>query len=186
MKVLENIALTIFSVVILIFSLLFCLILFNWIEESYVYLVLQYIKAEPIATNIALGTSVVLMLLAVKCIFFPAYTKEKEEKLEGGGILLENESGKLMISIETIENIVKSVINEFSNVRSVNCKVKLDRQINNVIIDINLVVAPETIIKDLSANLQNKIKEVIKTTTEIEVKQVNVKIKNIETQKNNA
>ena len=177
MKVLENIALTIFSVVILIFSLLFCLILFNWIEESYVYLVLQYIKAEPIATNIALGTSVVLMLLAVKCIFFPAYTKEKEEKLEGGGILLENESGKLMISIETIENIVKSVINEFSNVRSVNCK---------VIIDINLVVAPETIIKDLSANLQNKIKEVIKTTTEIEVKQVNVKIKNIETQKNNA
>ena len=183
MKVLENIALTIFSVVILIFSLLFCLILFNWIEESYVYLVLQYIKSDPLATNISLGISVVLILLAVKCIFFPAYTKEKEEKLDG--ILLENESGKLMISIETIENLVKSVINEFSNVRSVNCKVKLDRQINNVMIDLNLIVAPETIIKDLSANIQNKIKEVIKTTTEIEVKQVNVKIKNIEAQKNN-
>ena len=50
----------------------------------------------------------------------------------------------------------------------------------------NLTVAPETIIKDLSANLQNRIKEVIKTTTEVEVKQVNVKIKNIEAQKNNA
>ena len=106
MKLLENIALTIFSVVILIFGLVFCLILFNWIEESYVYLVLQYIKAEPVATNIALGTSVVLMLLAVKCIFFPTFAKEKEEKSDVGGILLENESGKLMISIETIENLV--------------------------------------------------------------------------------
>ena len=47
----------------------------------------------------------------------------------------------------------------------------------------NLVVAPETVIKELSANLQNKIKEVIKTTTEIEVKAINIKIKNIEAQK---
>ena len=67
--------------------------------------------------------------------------------------------------------------------KSVNCKVKLDKQINNVVIDMNLVVATETIIKDLSANLQNKIKEVIKTTTEIEVKEINIKIKDIEPQK---
>ena len=106
-------------------------------------------------------------------------------KNESEGILLENESGKLLISIDTIENLVNSVVNEFSNVKTVNCKVKLDKQINNVIIDMNLIVANETIIKDLSLNLQNKIKDVIKRTTEIEVKEINIKIKNIENQKNN-
>ncbi len=181
MKVIENVALTIFSVVILIFCLIFCLILFNWIEVSYVYLVLQYLKSTPTITNISLVVAIVLMLLAAKCIFFPANTKEKKEKIEG--ILLENESGKLMISIETIENLVKGVINQFPNVKSINCKVKLDKQVNNVIIDLNLIVASETVIKELSSNLQNKIKEVIKTTTEVDVKEVNIKIKNIEAQK---
>ena len=181
MKIIEKMSLTIFSVIVLILSLLLSLILFNWIETENVYFVLQYLKSLPLATNIALGVSVVLMLLAIKCIFFPSYSKEKEEKAEG--ILLENEAGKLLLSIETIESLVKGVIAGFPSVKSVNCKVKLDKQINNVIIDMNLVVASETIIKDLAVNLQNKIKEVIKTTTEIDVKEINVKIKNIEAQK---
>lgn len=181
MKVLEQITLTVFSVIILILCLALCLILFNWIEVSNIYVVIQYLKSTQTLTNISLGVSIVLMLLAVKAIFFPSYAKEKEQKSEG--ILLENETGKLLISIETIENLVKGVVGGFPNVKNVNCKVKLDKSVNNVVIDLNLVVASETVIKELSANLQNKIKEVIKTTTEIEVKSIDIKIKNIEAQK---
>jgi len=181
MKVIEKISLTIFSIVILILSLILSLILFNWLDTSNIYYIIQYLKSTPTATNVSLVVSVILMLLAVKCIFFPSYSKGKEEKSEG--ILLENESGKLLISIETIENLVKGVVAGFPNVKSTNCKVKLDKSVNNVVIDMNLVVTSETIIKELSVNLQNKIKEVIKTTTEIEVKEINIKIKNIETQK---
>ena len=61
----------------------------------------------------------------------------------------------------------------------------MDKQVNNVIIDLNLVVSSDTIIKDLSTNIQTRVKEIIKTTTEIEVKQINIKIKNIETAKGN-
>ena len=71
----------------------------------------------------------------------------------------------------------------FPNVKTATTKVKLDKQVNNVVIDMNLVVLPDTIIKELSANLQDKVKEVIKTTTEIEVKQINIKVKNIEVPK---
>lgn len=181
MKIIERMSLTIFSTIVLILSLLFCLILFNWLDVNDVYWVLQYVKSIPTATNVGLGVSVVLILLAVKCIFFPANYKQKQDKTEG--ILLENETGTLMISVETVENLVKSVVSEFSNIKSANCKVKLDKQVNNIIIDLNLVVASETIIKELSANLQKRIKEIIKTTTEIEVKEVNIKIKNIEAQK---
>lgn len=181
MKVIEKISLTIFSMVILILSLVLSLILFNWLEINDIYFVLQFIKSTQTATNISLVVLVVLMLLSVKCIFFPSFNKGKEEKSEG--ILLENESGKLLISIETIENLVKGVVAGFPNVKSTNCKVKLDKSINNVVIDMNLVVTSETIIKELSANLQSKIKEVIKTTTDIEIKAINIKIKNIEAQK---
>ena len=181
MKVLEQITLTVFSIIILILCLALCLILFNWIDVSNIYAVIQYLKSTQTLTNISLGVSIVLMLLAVKAIFFPSYAKEKEQKSEG--ILLENETGKLLISIETIEYLVKGVVGGFPNVKNVNCKVKLDKSVNNVVIDLNLVVASETVIKELSANLQNKIKEVIKTTTEIEVKSIDIKIKNIEAQK---
>lgn len=181
MKILEQIALTIFSVIILILCLALCLVLFNWIEIADIYMIIKYLKSTQTLTNISLVVSIVLMLLAVKSIFFPSYAKEKEQKSEG--ILLENETGKLLISIETIENLVKGVVAGFPSVKSVNCKVKLDKAVNNVIIDLNLIVASETVIKELSVNLQDKIKEVIKTTTEIEVKAINVKIKNIEAQK---
>lgn len=181
MKIIEQIALTIFSVIILALSLTLCLILFNWIDVSNLYLIVQYLKSTQALTNTTLIVSIVLMLLAVKSIFFPSYAKEKETKVEG--ILLENESGKLLISIETLENLVKGVVVAFPNVKATNCKVKLDKSVNNVVIDMNLVVGSDVVIKEISADLQNKIKEIIKKTTEIEVKAVNIRIKNIEAQK---
>ncbi len=181
MKFIEKTSLTLFSIIILTLSLVLSLMLFNWLDISNAYYLLKYLTTTPAATNISLVVVIVLMLLSLKCIFFASYNKEKNEKAEG--ILLENESGKLLISIETIENLVKGVISGFENVKSTNCRVKLDKQINNVTIDLNLVVRENTIIKDLSTNLQTRVKEVIKTTTEIEVKQINIKIKNIETQK---
>ena len=181
MKFLEKLSLTIFSTIILILSLILCLILFGWIESSNIHYFISYIASIPIATNLTLVALVIFMLLAIKCIFFSSYSKEKEVKTEG--ILLENEAGKLLISIDTIENLVKAVVSGFSNVKSANCKVRLDKSVNNVVIDMNLVVTAETVFKELSANFQNKIKEVIKTTTEIDVKAINIKIKNIEANK---
>lgn len=183
MKFIEKMSLTLFSIIILTLSLVLSLMLFGWLDISNAYYLLKFIISTPVATNISLVVAIVLMLLALKCIFFASYNKEKTEKTEG--ILLENESGKLLISIETIENLVKGVIAGFENVKSANCKVKLDKQVNNVSIDVNLVVSSDTIIKDLSTNLQTRVKEVIKTTTEIDVKQINIKIKNIEAVKGN-
>ena len=177
MKFLEKLSLTIFSTIILILSLILCLILFGWLEATNIHYFINYIASIPTATNITLVTLVIFMLLAIKCIFFPSYSKDKELKTEG--ILLQNESGKLLISIETIENLVKGVVAGFPNAKSVNCKVKLDKTVNNVIIDMNLVVTSETIIKELSANLQNKVKNSIENMTGIKVEEVNVHIQGV-------
>lgn len=176
MKFLERISLTIFSVIILAISLIMSLLVFGWIKIGTIVYVLQLALSTPVTINTILVVAVILMLLAIKCIFFSS--KQKEDKTEG--ILLENENGKLLISINTIENLVKGVVLGFTNVKSSVCKVNLDRQVNNVKVELNLVVDANTIIKELSVNLQDRIKEVVKATTELEIKEINIKIKDIE------
>ncbi len=182
MKFLDRLSLTIFSIIILILSLIVSLLIFGWINITTVTYILRIALSNTIAVNSILISSIVLILLAMKCIFFSS--KEEEEKTDG--VLLTNENGKLLISINTIENLVKGVVEGFPNVISSNCKVSLDKQVNNVKVELNLTVATDTVIKELSLNIQDRIKEVVKKTTELEIKEINIKIKDIvENSKNN-
>ena len=95
---------------------------------------------------------------------------------------MQNDNGKLLISKSTIENIVTSVVKDFESVDDVSVDIELD-QINNLIVNVNLVVSKEVIIKEITLNMQNKIKEAIKKTSDLEVKEVNVRIKNISNEK---
>ena len=92
--------------------------------------------------------------------------------------LLENENGKLMISKETIENLVASVASGFESAEEISTRVELDRE-NNVKIFVNLTVSSNAVIKDLSANLQNKIKQKVKQSTDLDVKEVNISVKKV-------
>ena len=177
MKILEKISLALFSIIVLILSLITDLLIFGWIKVSTLTIAITTALSTPIIINISLILSIVLILLSIKCIFFT--TKEKKDpKTEG--ILLENESGKLLISINTLENLVKGVLKDFSNIKSSTCKVILDKQINNVNVDLSLVVEANTVLKDLSAKVQDRIKEVVKQAAELEIKEVNIRIKDIQ------
>ena len=181
MKFLEKLSLAIFSIIVLIISLVMCLLVFGWIKSSTILYLLQTALANPTAVNIILVISVILMLLAIKCIFFSSTAKESKEKSEG--ILMENENGKLLISINTIENLVKGVLSTFYSIKDSKCRVELDKQSNNVKVDLNLKVGADTVIKELSVNVQDKIKETVKQATELEIKEINIDIEDIEIEK---
>ena len=83
-----------------------------------------------------------------------------------------------MISKETIENLVDSVARGFENAEEISTRVELDKE-NNVKIYVNLTISSNAVIKDLSANLQNRIKEKVKKATDLEVKEVNISIKKV-------
>lgn len=176
MKTLEKITLIIYSNLILILSIIICLLVFGWLDIKLVGNIITKIIVGEISSQILLGVSVVFILLSIKCIFFDSSTKNQTSEKEG--VLLENESGKLMISKETIQNLVNSVAINFQSAEDVTTRVELDKD-NNVIVFINLIVSEEAIIKDLSANLQAKIKEKIKSATDLEVKEVNITVKRV-------
>ena len=174
MKIIEKITLIIYSNIILIMAVITCLLVFGWLDIDIVQSLTKTLVISGTSSKIILGVSIVFILLSIRCIFFdPTSKKEIKDKQ---GILLANENGKLMISKETIENLVEAVTKEYKMAREVTSRVELNKD-NNVNIFVNLVINSDTVIKDLSVDLQNKIKNKVKETTDLDVKEVNITIK---------
>lgn len=176
MKVIEKIALVVYSYIIILLALIFFLLVLGWTNTDIIVMMIEKTLNNTTYTNIMIVISSVFILLSIKCIFFGANSNKEKENSEG--ILLENESGKLLISKDTIENLVNSVATGFESAENVVTKVIFDDE-NNVKINLTLLVAPNTIIKELSSNLQIRIKEVIKKATDLDIKEINIQIKNI-------
>ena len=160
----------------LVISVINCLLIFGWLKIGTVNTFIVDILNNSTYSNIVLAVSVVIILLAIKCIFFS--TGDKEGVKSGNGILLENDNGKLVVSRDTLVNIVNSVAKGFESTENVITRVTLDKE-SNLRVFVELYVSPNAVIKDLSANLQTRIKEAIKKTADLEVKEVNIKIRNI-------
>ncbi len=176
MKVLDRIALVLFSSIILIVSSLLCMVIFGWIKLDGIVLYINEAINSVASANITLGVLTVLILLAIKGIFFTTDANSKKEPEKG--ILIQNENGKLFISKDTIQNLVSGVVKETNGAKDVSSKVTLskDKLIN---IDVILFVEQDIVIKDLSSNLQSNIKEIVKKSIDVDIKEVNVTIKNI-------
>ena len=176
MKFLEKVTLIIYSNIMLILSIILCLLVFGWLDMEFMGNIIKGFIVGDLSGKIILGVSVVFILLSIKCIFFDSSSKEKIKEKQG--VLLENEAGKLMISKETIENLVNSVALNFQSAEDVTTRVELDRE-NNVRVYVNLIISSNAIIKDLSSNLQAKIKEKIKRAPDLDVKEVNITVKKV-------
>lgn len=178
MKALDKIILVLFSSIILIVSALFCFMIFGWIKFDIINIYVTNLLNNQTATNITLGVLAVFIILSIKGIFFSTEFKKDKDKSIDNGILIENDNGKLLISRDTIQNLVSGVVKEFKDTQNVTSKVVLSKD-NNISIEVTLFVEEEAIIKDLSSKLQLKIKEVIKQSIDIDIKEVNIKVKNI-------
>lgn len=176
MRILEKITLIIYSYIMLIISIILSLLIFGWLDFNTCTEIIHKFIVGGTSSNVILAVCVAFILLSIKCIFFD--TTSKQDIRERQGVLLENDNGRLMISQDTIENLVNSVVKNFGNVEKFTTDVILDKE-KNVDVSINLEVKPGVIIKELSSNLQEKIKDTIKSTTDLDVKAVNIKIRNI-------
>ena len=155
MKFIEKVTLIIYSNIILILSVIACLLVFGWIDIDVVQNLVKDLILYGTSSKIILGISIVFILLSLRCIFFDPTSKQDLKDKQG--ILLANDNGKLMISKETIEDLVQAVTKQYKMAKEVTSRVELDKE-NNVNIFVNLVVGSDTVIKDLSADLQDKIK----------------------------
>lgn len=115
---------------------------------------------------------ILLFIMAIKGILFQSKLEENKD-----AIILENNSGKLIISRKTLENLVKDISNGVQGVENSFARVNVSKD-TELIISIDIVVK-EGSIKDITKKLQEDVKISIKKASDLNVAEVNVNIKNI-------
>ena len=115
---------------------------------------------------------ILLIIIAIKGILFQTKLEENKD-----AIILENSSGKLIISRRTLENLVKDISNSVKGVENSSVRVNVEKD-TDLIISIDIVVK-EGSIKDITKKLQEDVKIAIKKASDLNVSEVNVNIKNI-------
>ena len=180
MKFLERFTLITYSLIILILSVIVSLLIFNWMDFVTVTEMVNALITGSVSSKITLGFCVVFILLSIKCMFFDE--RSKEVIREAQGILLKNENGQLMISRETIDNIVKNTVSGFENVKQCNTKIEVNEE-NQLNVTLFLTINENVVIKELANNLQTKIKTEVKKISDLDVQEVNVKIDNLQENK---
>lgn len=178
MKFLDKLSLKLFSLIIIIISIVLILVVTEVISVQYIVENISLLAKTSKSMKITIIILAVLILLALKGIFFAS----KKEDTGKDGIILENSSGKLVISKESLENMIAAVAKDIPGAESISSKTILDKN-KNLIVYVTTVVSKDVILKDISAELQTKIKEAMKRTADLEVKEVNIRIKNITSKK---
>lgn len=178
MKLIEKIILVIYSIIILILSCVMCLLIFRWINPETVNSFIFQLINSAFFSIVTLIFSIIFVLMSIKCIFF--LSKKSDHYKDN--ILLKNDDGKLVITKQTIENIVGNIINGFPGLNEPNIKAMFDKE-NNIIINITILVRENVEIQELSSNIREKVKAIIKKSSGLNVKEVNIKVKNMENKK---
>lgn len=179
MKILDKIGLIIFSNLILIISIILCLLIFGWVSVDTIYDITKLALNDQVTTNVLLAIAIICIVLAIKCIFFS--TDKNEINGIKDGILLQNSDGQLVISKSTLEELVNNVVKGFDSAQNVTSKIILDEE-KNLKVYVTLDVKENAVIKELSNNLQTRIKSAIKKTSDLEVKEVNISVKELNAQ----
>lgn len=178
MKILEKFVLILYSFLVLVISVVLCLVIFKIIDIETINNCIKYMLEDSTILITVLASSIVCILLSIRCLFF---RKRKEiKKSDATDILLENESGRLLISKRAIENAVKNVVNNAVK-DTKDCKVIVDIDPANYLsVYVSILLNNNLKIRDMTLDLQLKIKSQIKDDFDLDVKQVNIKIDSVE------
>ena len=178
MTTFEKVISVTFSVIVLILSVILMLTVGGVIPPDFGANTMEAIVEGNFFSKILFVVALVFMLLASREIIFG----EKISSEGKEGLILENESGKLIISKESLENLVAGVGREIPGAESISSRTYIDSE-KNVTVDVNIVVSRDIVIKEISTELQKKVKAALKQTADLDVKYVNIKIKNISNKK---
>ena len=94
-----------------------------------------------------------------------------------GGLAIKSDTGTVYINRDTFENIILGVARNFPELKNVKADIQITEQ--GVIVNVNTMISPDTIVPELTEKLQESIKSSILKQTTVEIKEANIKIKGV-------
>lgn len=92
-------------------------------------------------------------------------------------VISNGEMGSVSISFNAVENLILKAANNIERLKDV--KVKLKPQEDSLSIILNVTVAPDTNIPELTSELQRVVKDYVESMAGISVRGITVKVENI-------
>lgn len=173
MRYLDRLINFIFSLVILVLAIVIIMVsagfvgyenVDNWIKLN------MFSAANNTTTCIV---AIITLIAALKTTVFLSRMNPKKKNT----ILVDTNHGKIQIAAETIENTAKTVVKDYEEIKD--AQVKMVKEKRGIKVYMALLVLPNTNIIELSAKVQDEVKEAIEDTTGVKVNNVDIKIKNI-------
>ncbi|MBO5143321.1 MAG: alkaline shock response membrane anchor protein AmaP [Clostridia bacterium] len=178
MRALDRLISFIFSVIMLILSIILILVGIGVVEpQMLIDMLNNHVFTDNVINsntfNAITITGIVLLLASLKTTIFLSLFKSNDKS----PILVKTQNGEVEIAQETITNIVKSVGLSFDNIKEV--QAKMIKKKKGVVIYSMLLVYVNSNIREITEEMQKQVKEVVKATTGVNVLEVNIKVKNI-------
>jgi len=178
MGFLERCIMRLFSLIVLILSFFTILIVLNVINFDWLGNGFTLLRSDLPLKKISVLVSGLLFLMALRGLT----ARLKPVDLAKNGIILENGNGKLVISKESLENLISSVSKDIPGTESISSRTILDKN-RNLKVQVNIVASQDVYLKDLSLEVQKRVKDALLRTADLEAREVDVRIKNISNKK---
>lgn len=173
MKYLDRLINFIFSLAILLVSIVVIMISAGFIGYESVDVWIKTTLFSTANNTVTCIVSIVVFLAALKTTIFLSRTNGKKKS----AILVDTNHGKVQIAQETIENTAKGATKKYEEIKDV--QVRMLKEKRGINVYMALMVMPNTNVIELSASVQDAVKEAIEDTTGVKVNNVDIKIKNI-------
>lgn len=173
MKLLDRLINFIFSLVMLVFSTVVLLVVFNFIDGNYINsLISDYVWSNDYSAIVIIVSCIVFLAGLKTTIFLSDFKKRKKIP-----IMVNSANGSVQIAQETIESTAKAVALAHEEVRDVN--VKMVNKNKGVDIYMSILVIQDTNIRNITTEIQEEVKNKIDETTGVVVLNTDIKVKNI-------
>ena len=171
MKGFEKFLLILFSIIVIIVSVSLVLIATEMMDGSFVTTkILEFAKQYKTYTLIIGSIFALLGLIGL-------FSSSDSSDSISGGLAIKSDTGTVYINRDTFENIILGVARNFPELKNVKADIQITEQ--GVIVNVNTMISPDTIVPELTEKLQESIKSSILKQTTVEIKEANIKIKGV-------
>ena len=171
MKGFEKFLLILFSIIVIIVSVSLVLIATGMMDGSFVTTKILEFAEQYKTYTLIIGS--IFALLGLIGLFSSSDSSDSIS----GGLAIKSDTGTVYINRDTFENIILGVARNFPELKNVKADIQITEQ--GVIVNVNTMILPDTIVPELTEKLQESIKSSILKQTTVEIKEANIKIKGV-------
>lgn len=170
----DRVLLVLYTLFFTALCILFAAVMLGWSTPYFLFRNLFY----PGQPEVFWPLTAILVLAGIRLLWSSISKPDRSGRFV---VLSESAMGQTRISIQAMENLAVKVVSQINGVREVKSRIVSAAQ--GVGIQIQAVVTPDINIPEISASIQDLVKEKVFAVTGVTVKSVAVTIKNISAQK---